>query len=263
MKIDSSSFFRESEFSVEDGDLSVLEIRDSGNTGGLHYFYDTERRRLVTDFVIADGPQVSTLVNITLIKKGDLFEPRVRLWKRTKRGARKATVEAIPDTPATRDVKASVDTDAGHENFWKLIAFVQSFSGVAAPSATFRIVDAQEADLVRLLAGADKATALEAVKSALGASLTEADIMMLANRKAQLEVFNALLTDDTYFAARKNERGLRGDEAVWQDFFEENPWIFGYGLTLIACEALDDAGLERITTGANVFTGAGREVMPS
>lgn len=47
-------------------------------------------------------------------------------------------------------------------------------------------------------------------------------------------------------------------EKVWQNFFEENPWIFGYGLNLVACEPLDDGKLERITTGANIFTGAGK-----
>ncbi|MER5871801.1 Shedu immune nuclease family protein [Streptomyces sp. NPDC002044] len=51
---------------------------------------------------------------------------------------------------------------------------------------------------------------------------------------------------------------MAGPEAVWQSFFEENPWIFGYGLNLVACEPLDDGKLERITTGANIFTGAGK-----
>jgi hypothetical protein len=45
---------------------------------------------------------------------------------------------------------------------------------------------------------------------------------------------------------------------VWQDFFEKNPWIFGYGLSLVACESYDDHKLEQITTGASKFTGAGK-----
>jgi hypothetical protein len=31
---------------------------------------------------------VSTLVHVTLIKKGEFFEPRLRLWKRQPRRAR-------------------------------------------------------------------------------------------------------------------------------------------------------------------------------
>jgi hypothetical protein len=37
-----------------------------------------------------------------------------------------------------------------------------------------------------------------------------------------------------------------------------NPWIFGYGLTLMACEKFSDVKLEQITTGSNVFTGGGK-----
>lgn len=51
---------------------------------------------------------------------------------------------------------------------------------------------------------------------------------------------------------------MAGPEAVWQGFFEENPRIFGHGLTLVACGPIDDGGLERITTGANIFAGAGK-----
>ena len=35
-------------------------------------------------------------------------------------------------------------------------------------------------------------------------------------------------------------------------------WIFGYGLTLLACEKFSDKKLEQITSGANIFTGAGK-----
>jgi hypothetical protein len=80
----------------------------------------------------------------------------------------------------------------------------------------------------------------------------------LSNRKAQLQRFNNLLTDPDYFEEERTLKGRSGPETVWQGFFEENPWIFGYGLHLIACESLDDNKLERITTGANTFTGAGK-----
>ncbi|MER6827448.1 Shedu anti-phage system protein SduA domain-containing protein [Streptosporangium sp. NPDC000563] len=41
-------------------------------------------------------------------------------------------------------------------------------------------------------------------------------------------------------------------------FFEDNPWIFGYGLNLIACESYDDQKLQQLTTGASKFGGAGK-----
>ncbi|USQ89621.1 DUF4263 domain-containing protein [Streptomyces phaeoluteigriseus] len=36
--------------------------------------------------------------------------------------------------------------------------------------------------------------------------------------------------------------------------------MFGYGLNLIACESIDYGKLERITTGANIFGGAGKRI---
>lgn len=49
-------------------------------------------------------------------------------------------------------------------------------------------------------------------------------------------------------------------ESLWQAFFEENQWVFGYGLNLVACESYDPAKLELPTTGANAFDGAGKRV---
>jgi hypothetical protein len=39
---------------------------------------------------------------------------------------------------------------------------------------------------------------------------------------------------------------------------EENTWIFGYGLTVVACEAYQDERQEEMTTGRSVFEGGGK-----
>lgn len=57
----------DTEFALDGADFSKLEIRQSPNNKAFHYFYDTEERRLITDFVIHDGAQVSTLCTVTLI----------------------------------------------------------------------------------------------------------------------------------------------------------------------------------------------------
>lgn len=76
--------------------------------------------------------------------------------------------------------------------------------------------------------------------------ITERDIVALGYRKKQLERFEKLLTDDQYFAKQLNDST---PEKVWQDFFEANPWIFGYGLSLIFLDAFDDKRLEQIVSG--------------
>ncbi|MGX1134860.1 hypothetical protein RKD49_007050 [Streptomyces glaucescens] len=241
------------EFNVALQDFSDLEIRGHG----FPYFYDTRRGRLITEFVLDDRPQVATLCHVTLINKGGVLSPRIKLWKKDKtKAARTAAMEAIPGTEAPQIVKALVDTSDVHENFWKVISFLQGCVGLDLPGSSLRLVVGDEAELARLLADQDRTTLLEAVRTAVGGALTEEDIRLISNRKSQLQRFRQLLADPEFF---ERERGrVAGPEAVWQGFFEENPWIFGYGLTLVACGPLDDGKLERITTGANIFTGAGK-----
>lgn len=259
-----ATFGQGSEFDMEKDDFSALEIRDSGKPGGFHYFYDTKRSTLITDFVLEDRPRVSTMCQITLIKKDDGFSPRIRLWKKDKTKFAKQPAEHIVDADATTTViKATVDTDSCHENFWKLIDFIQSFKGILLPDSVFRVVTGDSAVLAQLLQNEDRQVVLDAVQAAVGESLTEKDIGIISNRKKQLAIFKSLLTDPAFFEQRRLDlqkpgKQPPGDEGVWQNFFENNQWIFGYGLSLIACEALDGEKLEKVTTGANIFTGAGK-----
>ncbi|MEV6105848.1 Shedu anti-phage system protein SduA domain-containing protein [Streptomyces sp. NPDC051940] len=245
--------FPSKEFDVARQDFSDLEIQGSG----FSYFYDTRTNRMITDFLLDDRPQVATLCNVTLIHKDGALSPRIKLWKRDKtKVARTVAREAIPGAEAAQIVKALVDTSDVHENFWKVIGFLQSCVGLQIPASSLQVTVGDEAELARLLSGQDRTTLLEAVRTAIGGALTEADIRRISNRKSQLQRFSRLLKDPEYFESQRNKAA--GPEAVWQGFFEENPWIFGYGLNLVACEPLDDGKLERITAGANIFTGAGK-----
>ncbi|WP_282777447.1 Shedu immune nuclease family protein [Nocardia sp. CC201C] len=46
-------------------------------------------------------------------------------------------------------------------------------------------------------------------------------------RRSQIDRFGRLLEDESYFQEEAAKLPSRGREAVWQHFFEENPWIFG------------------------------------
>ncbi len=86
----------------------------------------------------------------------------------------------------------------------------------------------------------------------LNNDLTQADIVALAYRKRQLEVFDNLLHEPGFFAERQRQWRKRGKEAVWQEFFEQNPWIFGYGLNYVFTTGFDDKKLEQVTSGYSV-----------
>jgi len=79
--------------------------------------------------------------------------------------------------------------------------------------------------------------------------ITKSDVIAFAYRKGQLEIFKKLLADEQFFDTMKTEWKAYGPEAVWQKFFEANPWIFGYGLNYIFTSQLDDKKLEQVTSG--------------
>ena len=259
MRIEFSPLYSPStEFGMADGDLTRLEIRRASEERPLFYFYDTASNRLITDFVLEEKPRVALLCQVTLVEKGSCYSPRIRLWKKDKSTRRAVEVE-IPDQPHTRTIKATVATEGGHENFWKLIAHLQSLVNVDVPQGTFRLTEATNAELAALLASQEKSRMLAAVQTALGASLTEQNIAILAGRKIQVERFRRLLEDPDYFTAEAT-RLQKTPEAVWQDFFEKASWIFGYGFNLVTHASLDDGKLERITTGASLFVGGGKRI---
>jgi Domain of unknown function (DUF4263) len=250
----------ELQFSMENHDLSHLEIRSAGQGSSFYYFYDNARRQLVSDFVLEDRPRVRLLCQVTLIRKDDKYSPRLRFWKqdKTKSGRRIEETE-VAETLSTRTIKSSVDTDGGHDNLWRLIAFLQAFNDIEVPREAFRVVDGDSAQLAAVLQSQDKPTVLEAIRTAIGNELTEQDIAMIANRKQQLARFEQLVEDREFFEAER-ERMEHDPEELWQDFFENNQWIFGYGLNLISVKGMDEGKLERITTGADIFEGGGKRV---
>lgn len=70
--------------------------------------------------------------------------------------------------------------------------------------------------------------------------LTTEDVVALAYRRQQLSAFSDML-----------DRGQDISEADWQDFFELNQWIFGYGLSYVFTTGLDDRGLQQTLRGSS------------
>ncbi len=89
--------------------------------------------------------------------------------------------------------------------------------------------------------------------------ITMLDIIHLAYKKDQLKYFEQLLEDEDFFDKEKTRMSARGDEQVWQNFFEKNTWILGYGLNFIFNTPLEDVKLEQVVSGYNIFS-AGKRV---
>ncbi|WP_246086071.1 Shedu immune nuclease family protein [Pseudonocardia hydrocarbonoxydans] len=247
------------EFDVESEDLSDLQIRVA--EASINYFYDTKRthgRSLVKHFILMDKPRTAVMVTVTLVKKPDGCSPRFKFWLKDKTKLGQTALE-LNDHDAPLTVKGAVDATDAHKNLWKLITFVQGVRGIVIPEGGFSVVPDDAVKLIELLQSEDKAQVLEAIRTALGSNLTDKDISLIANRKQELAEFERLLNDAAYFAAHR-ERTREKPEGVWQNFFERNRWIFGYGLNLIATDGMDDGKLERATAGKSVFLGAGNRI---
>jgi hypothetical protein len=82
------------------------------------------------------------------------------------------------------------------------------------------------------------------------------DLVAVGYRRKQLQRFERLLHEPGYFTSEQ-ERLRRAPEAMWQEFFEANTWIFGYGLTYQFLAQLDERKLEQIVRGRDL-TAAGK-----
>lgn len=85
----------------------------------------------------------------------------------------------------------------------------------------------------------------------LKSEVTTEDIVAVGFRKKQLSVYDKLLNNQSYFDDLKGRKNC-SSEALWQKYFEKNPWVFGYGLGYIFLSNLDDKKLEQVVQGHSV-----------
>lgn len=98
------------------------------------------------------------------------------------------------------------------------------------------------------------------IKEILKNEVTPQDVANLGYRRVQLEYFEKLLVDDSFFENQKKQLGSnKRDEDVWQCFFEKNTWIFGYGLSYFFNAPIEGERLEQVVRGYD-FSASGKRV---
>lgn len=138
----------------------------------------------------------------------------------------------------------------------KLLGFLNDIAAVEFKhSGAVNITDTELHKLV--LSKAQAATLVhdnqEVFLEALRAEVTKDDIVALGYRKKQLGVFSQLLADPVYFELCKKQKSIKGDEPLWQAFFEKNPWVFGYGLSYFYVTGFEDKKLEQFVQGYDLL----------
>lgn len=81
---------------------------------------------------------------------------------------------------------------------------------------------------------------------------TARDVVALAYRRAQVEHFKRLLDDPEFFASEVAASNDARREAVWQRFFEQNPWILGVTLAGQLLTSWSNKKLEQVVAGASI-----------
>lgn len=111
--------------------------------------------------------------------------------------------------------------DLTRDDFCRLYNFLDAYPFLkdASMERTGAYCRTQETDheIVSLLRQTNKSDVKEAIKKFLKEDLSKSDIDVILGRKEALSKFEQMLHMNT-------------PEPKWQEFFENNDWIFGYGL---------------------------------
>jgi hypothetical protein len=91
----------------------------------------------------------------------------------------------------------------------------------------------------------------ELIKEVINSEVINEDLVTIGYRKKQLKMFGKLLDDPQYFECQKELNG-NSAEKVWQNFFEMNSWIFGYGLGFVFLSNIEGMKLEQVVKGFNM-----------
>lgn len=203
------------DFVIGKDDFNDLQINPAPDKN-FYYFQLVKGRRLIKQFVLERKERVDRLCRVALIQNGHKFEPRLAFSIRD----RAKEIQSVAQSGGS-NIKANVDLSSCHENLWRLISYLQSLEGIEVPTTPFSLISHKESQIVEAikLRGADSiGSIIKELSTAPGVTLTKQDIGSLLRRKEKLNEFEMGLTEHA------------SEESWWQDFFEDNKWIFGYGL---------------------------------
>ncbi|MDO6500472.1 Shedu immune nuclease family protein [Photobacterium sanguinicancri] len=140
------------------------------------------------------------------------------------------------------------------EEIGKLAEFISNIQSLRLKSASS--VNITDDELKNITLSNNQAKSLfqdnqELFAEVLKSEVTKRDLVAVGYRKKQLDVFTRLLESQDYFDKLKQQLTC-SNEALWQKYFEKNPWIFGYGLGYLFLSSLDDKKLEQVVHGYSV-----------
>jgi len=84
-----------------------------------------------------------------------------------------------------------------------------------------------------------------------------ADVIAIAARRRAVHEFRRMLDDDEYFNSLVENNRRQSDEDVWQQYFENHPWMLGANLAFQLLTSWSDERLEQVVAGSSL-AGSGK-----
>jgi hypothetical protein len=213
--------FMFTDFVVGQDNLESISVHPIPHSN-YHWLYHNDKGRKIKFFILDERPQVQYMCQVTLIKKGAKFTPRLHFTIRKRDKRQPIHTAAVKATPETITLRASVNLGECHENYWKLVSYLKNMADLDVPDESFSLKKKSQEQITDAFSKLDPALTKDIVKRlAEGITFTAEDLNQILRRKEQLMEFE---TDLVWHS---------NDEAHWQEFFHNNKWIFGYGLNYV------------------------------
>lgn len=228
-------------YDVIKDDLINLRIEESDD-GKTCYIKDKNNQCYAGFILYKNRITISCDVSFYKSSKTNKYIPRLIFKKLDKDGNEKFIDNEKP-------INIELNDSQKAESFWKMIGFIQNFKD---------LVDIGEFQDIYKISKTENSLTDENVMDYLKTNptlinkivendLTENDVVSIGYRKKQLKSFKTMLEDNNL------------KELDWQNFFEKNSWIFGYGLSYVFSTNLDDKKLEQVVSGFD-FNNFGKRV---
>lgn len=175
---------------------------------------------------------------------------QIRLWiVRDVGRVKEIRIQRVPGNPASdiQDILTLKEDQAA-----KLISLIRAIEHVPPTGGDTERLD--DNFLESLLSSPDSLTALyhrnpKVFRGLITNDSAARDVIALSRRREQVAHFKALLDDAEYFDHQTAITPSKRPEAVWQRFFEDNPWILGVSLTAQLLTSWDSSRLEQVVAG--------------
>jgi len=215
------------DFIVGSDSFEDIELDDTGKNN-FWYFRNRKKGFLIKRFVLEESVQVEKSCVITLIKKDNgKFTPRFSFEIRSI--TNKAIENINKETPDENLIKAKVNLDSCHKNFFKLINFIKGVSEIDFDAPSYTIVDPEKViitdenkvayvkKLIDVGYGEDVWSYLSESNPSLITKFTYARIQ--SSKQLVIKELELRLTTGNYSET--------AGDGSWQKWIYKHNWLFG------------------------------------